>query len=62
MKGVGDEFLVQEQLESGQEMIVGFSRDPMLGPVVMVGLGGKLVEVLGDIAVRVAPLTDVRHR
>ncbi len=58
MKGVGDEFLVQEQLESGQEMIVGFSRDPMLGPVVMVGLGGKLVEVLGDIAVRVAPLTD----
>jgi acyl-CoA synthetase (NDP forming) len=55
---VGGEFLVQEQIESGQEMIVGLSRDPSLGPLVMVGLGGELVELLADVAVRLAPLTD----
>jgi acyl-CoA synthetase (NDP forming) len=52
------ELLVQEQIDSGQEMIVGVNRDRLLGPVVMVGLGGRLVEVLGDVAVRIAPLTD----
>jgi acyl-CoA synthetase (NDP forming) len=39
-------------------MIVGVNHDPLLGAVVMVGLGGKLVEVLGDVALRIAPLTD----
>ena len=53
------EFLVQEQVESGLEMIVGVNRDQILGAVVMVGLGGRLVELLGDVAVRVAPLTEV---
>jgi len=57
-RDVGDEFLVQEQIESGLEMIVGVNRDPLLGPLVMVGLGGGLVELLGDVAVRLAPLTD----
>jgi len=56
--GLATEFLVQEQIDSGQEMIVGVNRDPMLGPLVMVGLGGKFAEVLGDVAVRVAPVTD----
>jgi acyl-CoA synthetase (NDP forming) len=58
MAEVATDFLVQEQIESGQEMIVGLNHDPLLGPVVMVGLGGKLVEVLEDVAVGVAPLTD----
>ena len=57
-RDVGDEFLVQEQIESGLEMIVGVNRDLLLGPLVMVGLGGGLVELLGDVAVRLAPLTD----
>jgi acyl-CoA synthetase (NDP forming) len=52
------EILVQEQIDAGQEMIVGVNRDPLLGPLVVVGLGGRLVEVLGDVAVRVAPLSD----
>ena len=56
--GTAGDFLVQEQIESGLEMIVGLTRDPLLGPLVMVGLGGKLVEVLGDVAVRLAPLTE----
>jgi acyl-CoA synthetase (NDP forming) len=50
--------VVQEQVEAGQEMIVGVNRDPLLGALVVVGFGGRLVEVLGDVAVRVAPLTD----
>jgi len=53
-----NEFLVQEQVDSGQEMIVGVKRDPALGPLVMVGLGGTLVEVLGDVAVGMVPLSD----
>jgi acyl-CoA synthetase (NDP forming) len=51
--------LVQEQVESGLEMIVGVNRDPLVGPLVVVGRGGAEVEVLGDVAVRVAPLTDL---
>ncbi len=58
LAGVASEFLVQEHIGSGLEAIVGVNNDPLVGPLVMVGLGGKLVEVLGDIAVRVAPLTD----
>ncbi len=55
---LASEFLVQEQIESGQEMIVGVNHDPLFGPLVVVGLGGTLVELLGDVAVRIAPLTD----
>jgi hypothetical protein len=40
----------------GLEIIVGVSRDPSFGPVVMVGLGGTLAEALRDTAVRLAPL------
>jgi acyl-CoA synthetase (NDP forming) len=56
--GVATEFLVQEQIESGQEMIVGVNHDPSFGSLVMVGLGGTLVEMLVDVAARIAPLTD----
>jgi len=59
LDGLASELLVQEQIESGQEMIVGVNHDPLLGPLVMVGLGGNLAEVLDDVAVGVAPLTDL---
>lgn len=49
--------LVQEMLSGATEVIVGMSRDPVFGPVVMFGLGGILVEVLKDVCLRVAPLT-----
>lgn len=54
-----DQFLVQEQITSGLEMIVGVNRDPLVGPLVLVGRGGTEAELLGDVAVRVAPLTDL---
>ncbi len=52
------EFLVQEQVRDGVEMIVGVSHDPAFGPLVMAGLGGTTVEVLGDLALRITPLSD----
>lgn len=50
--------LVQEMLRPGVEVIVGVKEDPVFGPVVLFGLGGVLVEVLQDVAVRVAPLRE----
>jgi acyl-CoA synthetase (NDP forming) len=56
-----EEFLVQEEIHDGVEMIVGVSHDPAFGPLIMAGLGGTLVEVLGDVTMRITPLstTDV---
>ncbi|MBW3662622.1 MAG: GNAT family N-acetyltransferase [Actinobacteria bacterium] len=59
--GVGehaDRFLVQEMVGAGVEMVVGVSHDESFGPLVMVGMGGTLVELIGDVSVRVTPLTD----
>ncbi|WP_300007101.1 acetate--CoA ligase family protein [Pseudonocardia sp.] len=53
--------LVQPQL-SGVEVAVGAMRDPVFGPVVMVGLGGIWVEVLADVAFALAPLGRLEAR
>lgn len=50
-----DGVLVCETVSHGVETVVGISRDPLFGPVVMVGLGGVFVEVLEDVAFRVPP-------
>lgn len=49
-------FLIQEMIAHGMEMIVGTKRDPQFGPVVMVGLGGVLVEFFSDINLALAPI------
>lgn len=47
---------VQRQARPGTEVIVGMTKDPQFGPVLMFGLGGVLVEVLKDVAFRIVPL------
>lgn len=51
------EFLIEEMAPTGHEVVVGAIRDPGVGWVVMLGLGGVLVEVLSDVAFGIAPLT-----
>jgi acetate---CoA ligase (ADP-forming) len=49
--------LVEEMVTNGIEMIVGVRRDPNLGPVLLLGLGGIYVEVFRRYALRVLPLS-----
>jgi acyl-CoA synthetase (NDP forming) len=49
-------WLVQAFRPGGREVIVGGHRDPSCGPMVMFGLGGRYVEVFGDVRFALAPL------
>jgi acyl-CoA synthetase (NDP forming) len=49
-------------VERGVEMVVGVTHDQLFGPTVTVGLGGVLVEVLRDAAVRVPPFGEDQAR
>jgi 4-hydroxybutyrate---CoA ligase (ADP-forming) len=53
-----DGVLVQEMIKSGKETILGAKFDPILGPLIMFGLGGIYVEVLKDVVFRLAPLEE----
>ena len=48
--------VVQPMATPGIEVIVGMSKDPTFGPVLMFGLGGVLVEIFQDVAFRIVPL------
>jgi len=48
---------VQEMVGEGVEVIVGVTSDPQLGPVLLFGSGGVMVEVYNDVALRRCPIT-----
>jgi acyl-CoA synthetase (NDP forming) len=51
--------LIQEFVGGGHEVIIGMTEDPSFGPLLAFGLGGVYVELIGDVAFRIHPLTDV---
>lgn len=50
------QFLVESMAPPGVDLLAGASRDPVFGPVVLIGLGGVVAEALADVAVAMAPL------
>lgn len=54
-------FTIEEQVK-GTEIIVGMSRDPDFGPLMMVGMGGVFVEVYKDVAFGLVPMTRADAR
>jgi acetyltransferase len=54
--------LVQKMMKGGRETILGMKRDPHFGPLLLFGLGGTYVEIFRDVAVRIAPITEVDAR
>ena len=55
-------FTVQEQIGDGVEIIVGCSRDPEFGAVVMIGAGGIFAEITGDVGFCTAPASQSEIR
>jgi acetyltransferase len=54
--------LVQEFVSGGHEILIGMVEDPNFGPLIVFGLGGIFVELIGDVAFRIHPLTDIDAR
>lgn len=50
---------VQAMVTEGIETIVGMTRDPSFGPLLVFGLGGVQVELMKDVMFRVSPVTDL---
>jgi acetyl coenzyme A synthetase (ADP forming)-like protein len=55
---IGPPFVVQPLVRAGVELLVGAVQDPVFGPLVALGPGGTLAELIGAAAFRLAPLTD----
>ncbi len=51
--------LIQEMVTSGHEVLVGMTEDPLFGPLIVFGMGGVLVELVGDVSFRITPVTDL---
>jgi acetate---CoA ligase (ADP-forming) len=50
--------LIQPQIASGIELILGIKRDAQFGTTIMIGMGGVLVEVIREFALRVVPISE----
>jgi acetyl-CoA synthetase (ADP-forming) len=50
-------YLIEEMVPKGHEVMIGAVRDARFGPLVMFGIGGVFVEILGDVSLRLCPIT-----
>ncbi len=57
-----DGVYVEKMCPRGREVILGMTRDPQFGPMLMFGLGGIFVEVLKDVTFHIAPITREEAR
>jgi len=57
-----DGVIVQPMVKEELETIVGVTQDPSFGPLMMFGSGGIYAELIGDVVVRLHPLTDLDAR
>ena len=53
---------MQQMAASGVEIVLGVKNDRQFGPLIAAGVGGIMVELLGDTAVRLAPVGDQAAR
>ena len=51
-------FIAQPMVRGVAEVILGYRRDPLVGPVVALGVGGVLAELYRDVTLRLAPVTE----
>jgi acyl-CoA synthetase (NDP forming) len=61
-RDLGPQVVVAKMAPPGVEIALGIVRDPQFGPLVLVGAGGVLVEVLGDRRLALPPLDEARAR
>jgi acetyltransferase len=57
-----DGISVQQMVPPGVEIVLGIKNDRQFGPLIAAGLGGIMVELLGDAAVRLVPVNDQAAR
>ncbi|MDR3539002.1 MAG: acetate--CoA ligase family protein [Acetobacteraceae bacterium] len=55
-------FIAQPMAKGVGEAILGYRRDPLVGPIVALGAGGVLAEIYRDVVLRLAPVTEAEAR
>ena len=55
-------FIAQPMAKGVGEAIIGYRRDPLVGPVIVLGTGGVLAEVYRDVVLHIAPVEEAEAR